>query len=47
MNRKQAKKIRKAAKAISTIYGNDEERVYKEMKQIQKTLTKTQKTNKK
>lgn len=47
MNRKQAKKIRKVAKAFSTLYGKDEDKLYNEMKQIHKTLTKTQKTNKK
>lgn len=44
MNNKQAKKLRKAAKAISLANQAPEQKVYNNLKQIHKGLNKNQKS---
>lgn len=44
MNNKQAKKLRKAAKAISLVQQTPEQKIYNNLKQIHKGLNKNQKS---
>lgn len=44
MNSKQAKKLRKAAKAISSANQSPEQKVYNNLKKIHKGLNKNQKS---